>query len=301
MFHTKQEAIDFIYESYLKAQPYLNYNDPDGKKRNPAWTKEILNELAFGTNVLITGSKGKGSVSHMLTLNLMSQGIKTGLVTSPHITDFCERIRVDETVIPDEKLLEYADSLKGRIRSIPVKQGGYVSPVGIILALAFSWFREENTKVHVLECGKGVRYDDTRNIKHDYSIVTPVFKEHTRELGKTIEEIAGDKSRVRQPEQKYVVLAEQQERVNRIFLERAKGCGVSVRPEGKDFFCENISYTEEGMEFDVVTEKRRYRGMKLPLFGTHQAKNCALALALGEEICGNLEEDWAKEFLGRMH
>ena len=110
-------------------------------------------------------------------------------------TDFCERIRVDETVICDEKLLEYADSLKGRIRSIPVKQGGYVSPVGIILALAFSWFREENTKVHVLECGKGVRYDDTRNIKHDYSIVTPVFKEHTRELGKTIEEIAGDKSR----------------------------------------------------------------------------------------------------------
>ena len=301
MFHTKQEAIDFIYESYLKAQPYLNYNDPDGKKRNPAWTKEILNELAFGTNVLITGSKGKGSVSHMLTLILMSQGIKTGLVTSPHITDFCERIQVDETVICDEKLLEYADSLKGRIRSIPVKQGGYVSPVGIILALAFSWFREENTKVHVLECGKGVRYDDTRNIKHDYSIVTPVFKEHTRELGKTIEEIAGDKSRVIQPEQKYVFLAEQQERVNRIFLDRAKECGVSVRQYGKDFFCENISYTEEGMEFDVVTEKRRYRGMKLPLFGTHQAKNCALALALGEEICGNLEEDGAKEFLGKMH
>ena len=173
--------------------------------------------------------------------------------------------------------------------------------MGIILALAFSWFREENTKVHVLECGKGVRYDDTRNIKHDYSIVTPVFKEHTRELGKTIEEIAGDKSRVIQPEQKYVFLAEQQERVNRIFLDRAKECGVSVRQYGKDFFCENISYTEEGMEFDVVTEKRRYRGMKLPLFGTHQAKNCALALALGEEICGNLEEDGAKEFLGRMH
>lgn len=41
--------------------------------------------------------------------------------------------------------------------------------------------------------------------------------------------------------------------------------------------------------------------MKLPLFGTHQAKNCALALALGEEICGNLEEDGAKEFLGRMN
>lgn len=300
MFHTKQEAIDFVYESYLKAQPYLDYNEPDKKKRNPLLTKEILEDLSFGTNILVTGSKGKGSVSHMLSLFLQSAGMKTGLVTSPHITDFCERIQVNETVMPDEKFLKFAEKLKGCFSNIPTRQGEYISPVGIILALAFSWFREENTKVHVLECGKGVRYDDTRNIKHDYSIVTPVFKEHTRELGKTIEEIARDKSRVIQPGQKYVFLAEQQESVNRIFWDRAKECGVNVRQYGKDFFCQEISFTKEGMSFDVITEKKRYWDIRLPLFGTHQAKNCALALALGEEICGDMEEHRAKEFLGKI-
>ncbi|MDE6904104.1 MAG: hypothetical protein K2P76_04115 [Lachnospiraceae bacterium] len=301
MFHTKQEAIDFIYESYLKAQPYLNYNDPDRKKRNPVLTKKILEDLCFGTNILVTGSKGKGSVSHMLSLFLQSGGMKTGLVTSPHITDFCERIRVNQTVINEEKFLKYAGKIEERFRNIPTGQGEYVSPVGIILALAFSWFREEHTKVHVLECGKGVRYDDTRNIKHDYSIVTPIFKEHTRELGKTIEEIAGDKSRAIQPGQKFVFLAEQQESVNRIFLKRAKECGVKVRQYGKDFFCQNIAFTSEGMEFDVITPKARYEAMKIPLFGTHQAKNCALALALGEEICGTLECGRGREFLGKIN
>lgn len=297
MFRTKQEAIDFIYESYLKAQPYQKYSDPDSKKRNPKLTEKLLEDLAFGTNILVTGSKGKGSVSHMLSLVLQSQGVKTGLVTSPHITDFCERIRVDKRSIPDEKFVEYADRLEGEIRDIPVKQGEYVSPVGIVLALAFCWFREEGANIHVLECGKGVRYDDTRNVAHDFSVVTPVFEEHTRELGKTIEDIARDKSRVIQPGQKCVFLAEQQECVRRVFLERARECKVEVRQYGKDFFCENIDFTGEGMAFDVVTGKKRYAGIKIPLLGTHQGKNCALALALGEEICEALRVNEMKNFL----
>lgn len=297
MFRTKQEAIDFIYESYLKAQPYQKYSDPDSKKRNPKLTEKLLKNLSFGTNILVTGSKGKGSVSHMLSLVLQSQGIKTGLVTSPHITDFCERIRVDKRSISDEKLVEYANRLEGEIGKIPTKQGEYVSPVGIILALAFCWFREEGTNVQVLECGKGVRYDDTRNAAHDFSVVTPIFEEHTRELGKTVEDIARDKSRVIQPGQKCVFLAEQQESVQSIFLDRARECNVEVRQYGKDFFCENIVFTGEGMKFDVVTEKKRYAGIKIPLLGTHQGKNCAMALAMGEEICGALRENEMKNFL----
>ncbi|MCM1257925.1 MAG: Mur ligase family protein [Roseburia sp.] len=297
MFRTKQEAIDFIYESYLKAQPYQKYSAPDSKKRNPGLTKKLLEDLSFGTNIVVTGSKGKGSVSHMLSLVLQSQGRKTGLVTSPHITDFCERIRVDKMRIPDEKLVELANKLEGEIREIQTKQGEYVSPVGIILALAFCWFCEEGTDLHVLECGKGVRYDDTRNVTHDFGVVLPIFAEHTRELGKTIEDIARDKSRVIQPGQKSVFLAEQPESVRRIFLERARECDVEVRQYGKDFFSENIDFTEEGMKFDVVTEKKRYSDIKIPLLGTHQGENCALSLALGEEICGDLRENEMKEFL----
>ena len=44
----------------------------------------------------VAGTNGKGSVSNMLASSLASQGLKVGLYTSPHITDFRERMRVVE-------------------------------------------------------------------------------------------------------------------------------------------------------------------------------------------------------------
>jgi len=296
-FYSKQEVIDFIYESYLKAKPYLNYKDLDAKKRNPNLTKKLLSDMAFGVNVLVTGSKGKGSVAHMLSRILQSAGEKTGLFTSPHILDFCERIRVDEKMIPDEKFLEIAGRLEGQIRGIKTEQGEYISPIGITAAIALSYFKEENTKVNVLECGKGVRYDDTKNIRHGYGAVTPVFLEHTRELGTSIEKIAEDKSHIIQPGLRCIFLARQQQEVFDIFSERAKEFDVELQQYGVDFISENILFTRDGMEFDVVTRHHRYSGVKIPLLGIHQAQNCALALALGEEICGNLDEEKVKMFL----
>ena len=40
----------------------------------------------------VAGSKGKGSVSEMISSILSEAGFRTGLYTSPHILDFCERI-----------------------------------------------------------------------------------------------------------------------------------------------------------------------------------------------------------------
>ncbi|MBO5708379.1 MAG: bifunctional folylpolyglutamate synthase/dihydrofolate synthase, partial [Bacteroidales bacterium] len=40
----------------------------------------------------VAGTNGKGSVSNMLTSVLAASGKKVGLYTSPHITDFRERM-----------------------------------------------------------------------------------------------------------------------------------------------------------------------------------------------------------------
>lgn len=308
MFYSKEEVIDFIYESYQKAQPYLKYEDSDAGKRNPHLTRELLSELAFGSNILITGSKGKGSVAHMLSLLLQSQGKDTGLFTGPHIRDFCERIRVNGTVISDEKFLECANRLEGSIRSIKTREREYISPIGITLAIALAFFRQENTSVNVLECGKGVRYDDVGNVRHEYGVITPVFREHTRELGATVREIAEDKSHIITSGGeglfpaglKSIFLARQQKEALDIFLARARECKVEVRRYGVDFACEKIGFTHRGMKFDVVTGNHKYASIRIPLMGRHQAENCGLAMALGEEICGQLDAERAVEFLGRM-
>ena len=57
---------------------------------NKTWT--ICNLLgnpqhAF-RSVHIAGTNGKGSTSHMLASIMQEKGLKTGLYTSPHLTDF---------------------------------------------------------------------------------------------------------------------------------------------------------------------------------------------------------------------
>ena len=84
---TVEKAIDYVYASYLKAEPYLDYDASDAKKRNPKLSKAIIEKRAGIPTVLVTGSKGKGSVSKMIA-EIMGTHHKVGLMTSPHILTF---------------------------------------------------------------------------------------------------------------------------------------------------------------------------------------------------------------------
>ena len=50
----------------------------------------------------VAGSKGKGSVCAMISSILTTAGKKTGVYASPHINDFRERIRLNDSFFPDE-------------------------------------------------------------------------------------------------------------------------------------------------------------------------------------------------------
>lgn len=291
MFTTMKEATDFIYESYLKAQPYLSYQESDSKKRNPDYTKKILQQLDSGSNILVTGSKGKGSVARMLSKLLQAGGKNVGMFTSPHVTVFNDRIQRNDINITEEEFIACCNEIKEEIDDIPVSQGSYVSPIGIQCALALKFFQKKSVDIKVMECGKGVRYDDTRNLSRSYGVINPIFLEHTRELGKDLQTIAEDKGDVIIPGMKAVYVAEQSQEVIEVLQKRAEECDVVLRYYGRDFWCENISYTEQGMKFSVITGKHRYENLSLPLLGSFQAKNCALALALAEEVSGQLEEE----------
>ena len=56
----------------------------------------------------VAGTNGKGSIAVLSASALQRAGYKTGLYTSPFIMDFCERIRVNEQMIPREDLCRIA-------------------------------------------------------------------------------------------------------------------------------------------------------------------------------------------------
>ena len=345
-YMTTEQAVDYVYASYLKAEPHLEYAASDSNKRNPLLSKNII-EMLWERNkiptALVTGSKGKGSVAKMIA-TVMGAHRKVGLMTSPHILRFNERFQVAGEPISDEVLAVAISAVKQEFDKVEsmLSEKEYISPMGIQAAAALEAFLGASVEFQVLECGKGVAYDDVNNMPHSYAVINRIFLEHTRELGATLKEIAENKAAIMTGNKNLKLgsiaaeeLSEVKTAVEKIFCEssgqmdnikntsklpghvaftseqspevmqvleqRAAKTGWELRSFGRDFWCENITYTTQGMMFDVVTKKHRYEEICIPLLGTYQAENCALAIALCEEELGDcLNIEAAKEALKWM-
>lgn len=301
------ESEDFVYKSFLKAEKYQNYNAKDSSKRRPDLTRQLIRDKSCTPCVLVTGSKGKGSVAVMISQILQTR-YKVGLMTSPHISSFCERFRINGVCVSDDDFAACMTAVQPDVDAVEneLPLDVCISPMGIQAAFALEYFNTKKTDFNIFECGKGVRFDDVNNIIHQYSVVNSIFLEHTRELGDTLEAIAEDKAFIINGEQKCVYVAEQTEGVMAVLKKRAQSCNVPIKVYGVDFFAENIRYTSHGMEFDVDVDGVKFRRMSVPLLGVHQARNCALAMAFCNDVLGTIDEDAARnalaviEWPGRM-
>lgn len=293
---TRQEVEDAIYASYLKAQEHQNYQDPDALKRHPEYTEELTAGLATGLvghTVCITGSKGKGSVAVMMSAIGVALEHRTGLLTSPHIHSFNERIRFNGTPITDHDFVRTAEATIDILKPVElqVEPGTYISPMGYQAMIGLRYFREKRADLRILECGKGAQYDDVARVPHDIAVINTVFLEHTRELGATLEAIASDKSHILRKNCKYGVIGPQSGNVERIFQERASRFGTKLLFYGRDFWAEDIQFEREGMRFVYRWDASAFpegaggtnqvgrMEFQVPLLGEHQARNAALAIA----------------------
>ena len=286
---TQKEAEDFVYASYLRAATHQDYAAKDAGKRHPELTRSLLRQKSIAPCVVVTGSKGKGSVANMIS-RILQTNLSVGLMTSPHITDFRERFRVNDTMISEDDFCRLMTQIRPEILDIAsdLPESVCISPMGIQADLALTYFSEKHTDFNVFECGKGAKYDDVNNIRHDYAVINRIFLEHTRELGDTLAAIAEDKSHVITGEQKCVYFAEQEPEVLEVLVRRAEAMQVPYKIYGRDFQAENIRYTYSGMLFDVVIGDNIYPDLQIPLLGEHQAKNCALALAVCMDVMADL-------------
>ncbi|MBO4389693.1 MAG: bifunctional protein FolC [Lachnospiraceae bacterium] len=295
-----QEAEDYVYQSYLKAAPYWDYQTPDSQKRHPELLSSLFAESRIPAAV-ITGSKGKGSTAAMLTAILESQ-MRVGRMTSPHLSHFCDRFQVNGKELPEEEMAAILTKLKPLLDSVQegLKPEEFISPVGIETLIALEYFSKENADFMVLECGKGARYDDVPRVPHRTAVITPIFLEHTRELGGTLAEIATDKAWVITEETEFAYSAPQSPEVLEVLRRRAAQMNTRLRVYGEDFRAEKIRFTKEGMVFDVRVRDRLFPSLKVPLLGIHQAQNCALALAAAVDIVEEIDHDRIKNALAAL-
>lgn len=143
----------------------------------------------------VAGSKGKGSVSTMISTCLSEAGFKTGLYTSPHVEDFRERVSLAGTFFSDEAYskayLEVMDGFEQIVAENPATDPTWFE---IVTCLSFIIFRNEAVDYAVFEVGLGGRLDTTNIINPCVCAIMPIELEHCQYLGDTLAKIAFEKA-----------------------------------------------------------------------------------------------------------
>lgn len=227
------------------------------------------NKLSF---VHIAGTNGKGSISTMVACALKASGKKTGLFTSPFVTDFRERICVDGEMVDKELFAQVVTELEPVVCDLAKKQ---MQPTEfeVITAAAFMIFERSGCEVCVLEVGLGGRLDSTNVIPTPLvSVIASISLDHTAILGDTVEQIATEKCGIIKPLGRTVCYPIQQESVEAIIREK---CAV----KNNTFTKPDISrVTDIRNSIDGVSFCYRGVNYKLSMSGEYQVCNAVTAL-----------------------
>ena len=146
-------------------------------------------DATFGCPVfIVTGTNGKGSTCALLESMLVAAGYRTGLYTSPHLTSYNERVRIDGTPATDEALVAAFNAVEDARGDVPLTYFEHGT------LAAFWLFARADLAAAVLEVGLGGRLDAVNVIDADVAIVTSVDLDHMDYLGPTREDIGREKA-----------------------------------------------------------------------------------------------------------
>ena len=224
---------------------------------------------------VVTGSRGKGSVTTIMAKLLQSLGHRVGAITSPHLVHWNERIRVDGRMIPTLDFLRILRELQPLIDSATGELSGtqYLSPQGIFLAIALRHFDEQNVNAAVLEVGRGGRFDDIALVPNRLAVFTPIMLEHTALLGESLERIAWHKAGIIKEGGDVVTLPQAQAALGAIRAE-AESKRANVTCLARSELARRVADTPTGQ----LIELPPYGELSLPLLGRYQVANATLAI-----------------------
>ncbi len=228
--------------------------------------------------VHIAGTVGKGSTVAMLQSMLNACGWTTGTYTSPHLIDIRERIMVNGTMVDQSTFTD----LTKQVTKAAATAAPEASFFEIITAMAFMHFADEATDIAIVETGLGGRLDATNVLQPAVTLITRIELDHQHLLGNTPADIAREKAGIFKPGVPAISVKQTPE-VEAVLREVAEEVGCEFRMIGKDIeFSSRFCVTDEygaHMRVCVLGNRIDYMHLPVPLPGSHQADNCALALA----------------------
>jgi dihydrofolate synthase/folylpolyglutamate synthase len=238
----------------------------------------------------VTGTNGKTSTSRIIESILRAYGLRTGLLTSPHLVRVNERIVIDGVPISNRSFAENWADVRPFLELVDAELvANAEEPLTFFEAftvLAFAAFADAPVDVAVIEVGMGGEWDSTNVADGQVAVFTPIALDHTQRLGSTVAEIARTKAGIIKPVANVVSAAQKVDALAE--LERAAELTEStLAVEGDAFALESSTLAVGGQVITVRGIAGVYRDLFLPLFGDHQGRNAALAIAAVESFLGS--------------
>ena len=265
------ETLDYLFSSMPSFQNVGGDAYKPGLERIAEFCRAIGNPQRNYFIIHIAGTNGKGSVSNMLAAVLQQAGYQTGLFTSPHLTDFRERIRVNGEMIPKQKVVNFVDRYKAEMERLQL------SFFEMTTAMAFDYFAQSDVEVAVIETGLGGRLDATNIVQPLISVITNIGLEHTEYLGDSLPKIAREKGGIIK-KCTPVVVGEKNPNYN-LVLEEIAGDMRSELTYATEAFELGECYYDGNKQVVTMTRTRDsypYQ-VRLDLLGEYQRRNLAIA------------------------
>jgi dihydrofolate synthase / folylpolyglutamate synthase len=291
-----QELLDRLSESH--PQPRL---DPTRR------AVQLLGDpQAAAPVVQIAGTNGKTSTSRMIESLLRASGLRTGLLTSPHLIRVTERIMIDGEPIADEAFARNWEDIRPYLAMVDAELTANGEPeltlFEALTVLGFACFADAPVDVIVLEVGLGGEWDATNVADAQVAVFTPIDLDHMARLGNTVEEIARTKSGIIKPSASVVTAMQQLGALDELRA-AAQHNEATIAIERQDFALESTTVAVGGQLLDIRGRAGRYSEVFLPLYGDHQAQNATVAIAAVETFLGDgaraLDADVVAEGLGQ--
>ena len=262
---TYEEALNYIHG-------LLKFGIKPGLDRVKMLCDNLGNPEDCLSFIHVAGTNGKGSVCAMLESIFRHNGMKTGLFISPYITNFTERLSINNIPISNNDFAHYISKMQPIIEKM-INENNSPTEFEVLTSLAFLYFKENNTDIVVLETGLGGLLDSTNIIKSPKaSVITSISMDHTDILGNTINEIALQKCGIIKKNGITISYPNQDINALSVIMEQ---CAL----KNNTLYMANLNSVKI-LESNIYGNKFIYRDIEvnLPLIGNHQILNAITAI-----------------------
>ena len=283
-----REAIDYLlsFADFERSRQADRTKEAFVLERIQALLDRLARPESGRLTVHVAGSKGKGSAAAMIESILRAAGRRTGLYTSPHLYEFCERIRIDGQPISEGAFADLVTQLQLVIGAELAAAPGRLSTFEILTAMAYLAFRDAAVDAQVVEVGVGGRLDSTNVFgEKAAAVITAISREHVAVLGPDLESIAAEKAGIITPGTAAVILGPQRSpQAAAVVSARGEEQAVSLVDVSRAYRWERAGTDRHGQWFRIFSQAAPADQAKealylLPLMGLHQIENAVTAIA----------------------